>query len=139
MVAILNDTLARQLFNESDPIGKMVLLNNQSFQVIGVYQTTSGFLKTMDGRRAALVELEGVTVPADARLGEEGTAGAVLEEVMDLGAALRSTSEIGRLDVFGQDKYGRFLAVGLPPIPSITKLEAIFHFRPDARVRPGSP
>ncbi|NUQ11813.1 MAG: ABC transporter permease, partial [Gemmatimonadaceae bacterium] len=50
MVAILNDTLARQLFNESDPIGKTVLLNNQSFQVIGVYQTTSGFLKTMDGR-----------------------------------------------------------------------------------------
>jgi hypothetical protein len=26
---------------------------------------------------------------------------------------------------------GRFLAVGLPPIPSITRLEAIFHFQPD--------
>ena len=50
MVAILNDTLARQLFSGSDPIGKTVQLNDQFFQVIGVYQTTAGFLKTMDGR-----------------------------------------------------------------------------------------
>ena len=50
MVAILNDTLAKQLFGQSDPIGKTVQLNDQPFQVIGVYQTTAGFLKTMDGR-----------------------------------------------------------------------------------------
>ena len=50
MVAILNDTLAKQLFGQSDPIGKTVQLNEQAFQVIGVYQTTAGFLKTMDGR-----------------------------------------------------------------------------------------
>ena len=50
MVAILNDTLAKQMFGQSDPIGKTVLLNSQSFQVIGVYQTTAGFLKTLDGR-----------------------------------------------------------------------------------------
>jgi putative ABC transport system permease protein len=50
MVTILNDTLAKQLFGDSDPIGKTVQLNEQSFQVIGVYQTTAGFLKTMDGR-----------------------------------------------------------------------------------------
>jgi putative ABC transport system permease protein len=50
MVAILNDTLARQLFGESDPIGKTVALNDQPFQVIGVYQATAGFLKSMDGR-----------------------------------------------------------------------------------------
>jgi putative ABC transport system permease protein len=50
MVAILNDTLAKQLFGDSDPIGKTVQLNEQAFQVIGVYQTTAGFLKTMDGR-----------------------------------------------------------------------------------------
>jgi hypothetical protein len=42
MVAILNDTLAKQMFGQSDPIGKTVLLNSQSFQVIGVYQTTAG-------------------------------------------------------------------------------------------------
>lgn len=50
MVAILNDTLAKQLFGESDPLGKTVALNDQPFQVIGVYQATAGFLKTMDGR-----------------------------------------------------------------------------------------
>jgi putative ABC transport system permease protein len=50
MVAILNDTLAKQMFGQSDPIGKIVQLDNQSFQVIGVYQTTAGFLKTLDGR-----------------------------------------------------------------------------------------
>jgi serine/threonine-protein kinase len=50
-------------------------------------------------------------------------------EVLDLGPALLSTAGIGRLDVFGQDGDGRFLAVGFPPIPSITRLEAIFHFQ----------
>ncbi len=49
-VVILNDTLARQLFGQSDPIGKQVALNNQPFEVIGVYQATAGFLKSMDGR-----------------------------------------------------------------------------------------
>jgi putative ABC transport system permease protein len=50
MVAILNDTLAKQLYAGADPIGKKVWLNDQQFQVIGVYQTTAGFLKSMDGR-----------------------------------------------------------------------------------------
>jgi putative ABC transport system permease protein len=49
-VAILNDTLAKQLYAGTDPIGKAVWLNDQQFQVIGVYQTTAGFLKSMDGR-----------------------------------------------------------------------------------------
>ncbi|MGH9392305.1 MAG: protein kinase domain-containing protein [Vicinamibacteria bacterium] len=52
-------------------------------------------------------------------------------EVLDLGPSLLSTAGIGRLDVFGQDGDGRFLAVGVPPIQSITQLEAIFHFRPE--------
>jgi putative ABC transport system permease protein len=49
-VVILNDTLAKQLFGDSDPIGKSVLLSDRQFSVIGVYQTTAGFLKSMDGR-----------------------------------------------------------------------------------------
>ena len=49
-VAILNDTLAKQLFGQSDPIGKQVSLNDQQFTVIGVYQATAGFLKSMNGR-----------------------------------------------------------------------------------------
>ncbi|MEO7964747.1 MAG: ABC transporter permease, partial [Gemmatimonadaceae bacterium] len=49
-VAILNDTLSKQLFGDSDPIGKPVLLDKQLFTVIGVYQTKGGFLKSLDGR-----------------------------------------------------------------------------------------
>ncbi len=42
---------------------------------------------TIDGRRAADLVLDGVAVPADALLGEEGGALPVLEAVMDLGVA----------------------------------------------------
>jgi alkylation response protein AidB-like acyl-CoA dehydrogenase len=44
-------------------------------------------IKTMDGHHAAMIELAGVEVGADALLGAEGAAGAVLEQVLDLGAA----------------------------------------------------
>ncbi|MFN8581549.1 MAG: ABC transporter permease [Gemmatimonadaceae bacterium] len=49
-VVILNDTLSKQLFGASDPIGKPVLINGRQFQVVGIYQTTTGFLKSLDGR-----------------------------------------------------------------------------------------
>jgi putative ABC transport system permease protein len=49
-VVILNDTAVKQLFGGSDPIGKTVLLRDQQFTVIGVYQAKAGFLKSMDGR-----------------------------------------------------------------------------------------
>jgi alkylation response protein AidB-like acyl-CoA dehydrogenase len=44
-------------------------------------------LKTMDGRRAAHVRLDGVELPAEALVGEEGAAGPLLDELADLGAA----------------------------------------------------
>jgi putative ABC transport system permease protein len=50
LVVIVNDTLSKQLFGQSDPIGKAVLVNNKQYMVIGVYQTKSGFLKSLDGR-----------------------------------------------------------------------------------------
>lgn len=49
-VVILNDTLSKQLFGHSDPLGKAVLVNGRQFTVVGIYQTTTGFLKTLDGR-----------------------------------------------------------------------------------------
>jgi putative ABC transport system permease protein len=49
-VVIINDTLKSRLFGDSDPIGKQVSVDDQPFTVIGVYHTTGGFLKTMDGR-----------------------------------------------------------------------------------------
>ena len=49
-VVIINDTLKTRLFKESDPIGKQVTIEGKQFTVIGVYHTTAGFLKSMDGR-----------------------------------------------------------------------------------------
>ena len=49
-VLIINDSLKSQLFGESDPIGKPILVKDKQFTVIGVYHTKGGFLKTMDGR-----------------------------------------------------------------------------------------
>ncbi len=49
-VVIINDSLRSQLFGESDPIGKQITVDKQPFQVIGVYHTKGGFLKSMDGR-----------------------------------------------------------------------------------------
>lgn len=44
-------------------------------------------VKTMDGRKAAMITLSGVEVGADRRVGDEGKARAALEYAMDLGAA----------------------------------------------------
>jgi putative ABC transport system permease protein len=49
-VMIVNDTLSKKLFGESDPIGKVVALDKVPFIVIGVYHATAGFLKSLDGR-----------------------------------------------------------------------------------------
>jgi putative ABC transport system permease protein len=49
-VVILNDTLAKQLFGQTDPLGKAVIVSEQQFTVIGIYQTRGGFLKSLDGR-----------------------------------------------------------------------------------------
>jgi putative ABC transport system permease protein len=49
-VVIINDSLQAQLFSDGDPIGKQIQIASQPFTVIGVYHTTAGFLKTMDGR-----------------------------------------------------------------------------------------
>jgi putative ABC transport system permease protein len=48
-VAVVNLKLATELFGDSDPIGKEFELDGLRFQVIGVYHTKAGFLKTMNG------------------------------------------------------------------------------------------
>lgn len=49
-VVLINDSLKVKLFGDSDPIGKQVSIDGQAFNVIGVFHTKAGFLKTMDGR-----------------------------------------------------------------------------------------
>jgi len=49
-VIILNDSAKSQIFGDSDPLNKEIYVDGQPFQVIGIYHTKGGFLKTMDGR-----------------------------------------------------------------------------------------
>jgi putative ABC transport system permease protein len=49
-VTLVNEKLAEELFGDSDPIGKEIMLDGTRFTVIGVYQTKAGFLKSLDGR-----------------------------------------------------------------------------------------
>ena len=50
--------------------------------------------------------------------------------VLELGRDLLEPHGIGQVDVFGQDRDGRFLAIAFPPVTSVTQLEAIFHWQP---------
>ena len=51
-VIIINDEMAKQLFQESDPIDKILTLNNQPFQVIGVFHYAGSFLSGGNRPRA---------------------------------------------------------------------------------------
>jgi alkylation response protein AidB-like acyl-CoA dehydrogenase len=51
--------------------------------------------KTIDGRKAAFIRFEEVEVGADARLGQEGAAVAVLDRIMDYAAAAAVAEAVG--------------------------------------------
>ncbi|MEM8609387.1 MAG: acyl-CoA dehydrogenase [Myxococcota bacterium] len=51
--------------------------------------------KTIDGHKAAFVELENVEVGSDARLGDEGSGTAVLERTLDYAAAAAVAESVG--------------------------------------------
>ncbi len=55
-------------------------------------------LRTMDGRRAASCDFDGVQLPADALLGEQDAAVPLLEELMDIGAAAACAEGAGLLE-----------------------------------------
>ncbi|HVK69459.1 MAG TPA: acyl-CoA dehydrogenase family protein [Polyangium sp.] len=52
-------------------------------------------VNTMDGQKAAMITFAGVVVPAANRLGPEGAAAPVLDEIMDLGAAAACAEGLG--------------------------------------------
>jgi alkylation response protein AidB-like acyl-CoA dehydrogenase len=52
-------------------------------------------VETMDGRRAAMVRLDGVEVGADRMLGDEGIAAPLVEDVLDVGAAAACAEATG--------------------------------------------
>lgn len=52
-VALINDKMAEGLFHDSDPIGRMISINNSPFEVIGLYHYHASFL--MGGERALAI------------------------------------------------------------------------------------
>jgi putative ABC transport system permease protein len=52
-VAVINETMAQRLFNETDPLGKEILLNKSPFTVVGVYKAASDFF--VEARPGAFV------------------------------------------------------------------------------------
>ena len=52
-------------------------------------------VKTVDGRRAAMIALSGARLPASALLGEEGGSSALHDELMDIGAAAACAEGLG--------------------------------------------
>ncbi len=135
-VVILNDTLAKQLFGASDPIGKEVQIDKMQFTVIGVYQTTAGFLKSLDGRGPdrpkAIFSAEAARrhLSADVRfmlITVKPRAGMERDEVMDeVTAVMRShrglrPSQRNNFYVVGEDRildvfnqiFGAIFLVGL--------------------------
>jgi putative ABC transport system permease protein len=136
-VVILNDTATKQLFGDSDPIGKTVLLRgDKQFQVIGVYQAKAGFLKSMDGRGPnrpkAIFPLESArrhlgANPRSIIVSVKPRSGVPREAVMDeVTAALRThrglrPSQPNNFALVGQDRlmevfnqlFGAIFLVGL--------------------------
>jgi putative ABC transport system permease protein len=43
-VAVINETMAKRLFNDIDPLGKDISLNKSPFMVVGVYKPAGDFL-----------------------------------------------------------------------------------------------
>ena len=118
-VVILNDTLSKQLFGQSDPLGKAVLVSGQQFIVIGIYQTRGGFLKSLDGRgpetpklivpaesarRRLNVWMRGMMINVKPRAGVSRDV--AMDEVMATLRAMRGLRPSDRSDFYlvGQDR-----------------------------------
>jgi putative ABC transport system permease protein len=56
-VALVNDEMAKDLFDEQDPIGKQISIKGEPFQVIGVYHYVASFISGGNGAKA-IVPLE---------------------------------------------------------------------------------
>jgi putative ABC transport system permease protein len=53
-VVVINDEMAKQLFAESDPLDKMVVLGNEPFKVLGIYHFQASFLSGGNKPRAII-------------------------------------------------------------------------------------
>jgi alkylation response protein AidB-like acyl-CoA dehydrogenase len=101
-VWVLSGDSADQLVVSARTSGEPTDRKGVSLFVVDRAAVTAQPLKTMDGRRAAHVTLRGVSVGADALLGEEGGAAELLDELLDLGAAAACAEGAGILEAVMQ-------------------------------------
>ena len=93
-IAVINTTMAKRLFDESDPLDKVIHLNGVPFTVIGVYKDYSSFLSGHD-RPKAVMSINALTRGLNVRTEQMGLAikprGGVTVDVMidDVTATLR--------------------------------------------------
>jgi len=53
-VVIINDAMAKRLFGESEPLGKVIMIRNVPFEVIGIYSSGSSFMGEGEEPRATV-------------------------------------------------------------------------------------
>lgn len=113
-VAVITTLMAERLFNESDPIGKTILMNSVPFEVIGVYKDNSSFLSGGE-RPKAVVPVQALIRYLGARASNVGLSVKPRSEVSrdevidDVTAALRGArgtrpSEESSFAIITQDK-----------------------------------
>ena len=136
-VALVNDKLAEQLFGDSEPLDKMIKINDVEFQVIGLYHYTASPMGTPTsggqgdspkaiipyeaGRRHLNMWLRGTDLIVKPRIGVS-----TQEAVDDVTAALRGhrrlrPSQPNNFEIITQDRlwsiytklFGTFFIVGL--------------------------
>ena len=136
-VALVNDKLAAQLFHDSEPLDKVIKINDVEFQVIGLYHYTASPMGTPtsggqgdspkaiipyeSGRRHLNMWLRGTDLIVKPRSGVT-----TQEAVDDVTAALRSyrglrPSQPSNFEIITQDRlwsiytklFGTFFVVGL--------------------------
>ncbi len=135
-VVLVNDTLKSQLFGDSEPIGKQIMINGRQFTVIGVYQPKAGFLKSLEGKGPdtprAIIPLQAAVRTLDVfrggltllvRPSRTVTQSEVMDEVMASMRARRGLKPSMRSDFYlvEQDRlmdtfnqlFGAIFAVGL--------------------------
>lgn len=94
-VFVLNGHAADQLVVSARTAGDTDDRDGVSLFVVDREAVNVRSISTIDGHRAAMVSLDGVSVDADRCLGEPGNATAVIESVLDLGAAAAVSEGLG--------------------------------------------
>lgn len=94
-VFVLNGHAAEQLIVSARTSGAASDADGISLFIVDRESVQARAIQLLDGRRGAIITLAGATVGKDRLLGEEGKAGALLDKLIDLGAAAACAEGVG--------------------------------------------